>query len=340
MKALLIGGTGTISRAISRLLAEKGWELCVLNRGSRPDLIPEQARLIMADVKDEAAMANALADETFDVVVDFIAYGADDLERDYRLFRGRTRQFIYISSASVYQKPLANPVVNEGTPVSNPFWQYSRDKIAGEEYLMSRYRDDGFPITIVRPSHTYSEQKVPLGVYGGNGTWQVVKRIIEGKPVIIHGDGTSLWTLTHNSDFAKGFVGLMGNMHAIGEAVQITSDELVTWNQIYGVIAAAVGKPLKAVHVSSDFLAACGQRFGLEGTLIGDKANSVIFDNAKLKRLVPGFVANVRMDEGITATVNHILEHPEYQLDDPDFDEWCDKVIAALEAAKQSVLSE
>lgn len=333
MKALLIGGTGTISRAVAQLLARKGWELSLLNRGSRSDLVPEGARLLKADVSDEQSVRRLLEGEHFDVVADFIAYGTDDLERDYRLFDGRTDQFIYISSASVYRKPLTGEAVNENTPVSNPYWQYARDKIAGEEYLMERCRSDGFPATIVRPSHTYGEEKIPLGVHGGH-SWQVARRILEGKPVLIHGDGTSLWALTHNSDFARGFAGLMGNIQAIGETVQITTDEQVTWNRIYEVIAQALEKPLHAVHVASDFLASCRPPVDLEGTLLGDKAHSVLFDNAKLKRLVPGFEARVRMEQGITGAVRHILSHPEWQQADPVFDAWCDRVIASLDAVR------
>lgn len=201
---------------------------------------------------------------------------------------------------------------------------------------MREYRENGFPFTIVRPSHTYDERSVPLGVHGNNGSWQVIKRIMEGKKVIIHGDGTSLWTITHNSDFAKGYAGLVGNIHAIGQTYHITSDESVTWNQIYSIIADALGKELKACHVSSEFLAAVSD-YDLEGSLIGDKANSVIFDNSKLKRAVPGFTATVRADQGIRQTIANILAHPELQKDDPDFDRWCDKVIAAVENAKEVI---
>lgn len=337
MNALLIGGTGTISRAVAQRLAEEGWDLTLLNRGNRPELVPGGATLLRTDMADERSVRDLLAGKTFDLVADFIAYGAEDLQRDYRLFAGRTQQFIYVSSASVYQKPLSSPVVNEGTPVANRWWQYSRDKIAGEQYLMERYREDGFPVTIVRPSHTYGNEKIPLGVHGANGSWQVARRILEGKPVLIHGDGTTLWALTHNSDFARGFAGLAGNVRAIGETVQITTDELVTWNQIYDVIARALDKPLKAVHVSSEFLASCRPPVDLQGTLLGDKAHSVLFDNARLKRLVPGFEAVVRMDRGISDTVGHILSNPAFQHADPAFDAWCDRVIAALDAARFAV---
>ncbi|HQL04874.1 MAG TPA: SDR family oxidoreductase [Treponemataceae bacterium] len=336
MKALFIGGTGTISTAITRLLASKGHEIYLLNRGSRSSEVPDGVTVLKCDVSDEQALTDAVKDMEFDVVSDFIAFVPSQLERDYRVFKGKTKQFMFISSASAYQKPLSNYQINEGTPLANPFWEYSRNKIACEDFLMEKYREEGFPVTIVRPSHTYDERSVPLGVHGRNGSWQVVKRIIEGKPVIIHGDGTSLWTMTHNSDFAKAYVGLMDNVHALGEAVQITSDEVLTWNQIYESIARAVGKPLNAVHVSSEFLAACSD-YDFTGSLTGDKANSVVFDNTKLKRLVPGFCAEIRFDQGVKETIEYIMQHPVLQQKDPEFDQWCDTVISVLEEAQKTI---
>ncbi|MDG0811410.1 SDR family oxidoreductase [Cohnella rhizosphaerae] len=336
MKALFIGGTGTISAAITRQLAAQGCELYVLNRGTRNEGLPSSVKTLEADINDESCVADLIRDMSFDVVADFIAFVPAQLERDYRLFAGKTKQFIFISSASAYQKPLSDYRVTESTPLANPYWEYSRNKIACEEYLMKQYREQRFPITIVRPSHTYDERSIPLGVHGSKGSWQVAKRMLEGKPVLIHGDGTSLWTMTHNEDFAKGFIGLMGNLHAIGESVQITSDESLTWNQIYTAIADALDVPLSAVHAPSEFLAACS-REDFTGGLIGDKANSVVFDNAKLKRLVPGFTADIRFDQGIKRTVAHILAHPELQREDPEFDAWCDSVIAALDEAASAV---
>lgn len=334
MRALFIGGTGTISMAITRLLAANpDWELYLLNRGTRSAELPDNVHSIIADISDEDSCREKLKDLQFDVVCDFIAFSVGQVERDYRLFNGRTKQYMYISSASAYQKPLANAVITESTPLANPYWEYSRNKIACEDFLMRMYRENGFPITIVRPSHTYDERKVPLGVHGEKGSWQILKRMLDGKPVIIHGDGTSLWTMTHNTDFAKAFIGLMGNVHAIGEAFQITSDESLTWNQIYQCIADALGVELHAYHVSSDFLAATG-KYDLKGSLIGDKANSVIFDNTKLKRAVPGFIATTRFDQGIRQSIDYILAHPDCQTPDPEFDEWCDNIINALEQAK------
>ncbi len=330
MKALFIGGTGTISMAISKLLLQKGWELYLINRGNR-NQVPglEKAHFITVDINDEKAVAEKIADMHFDVACDFIGFVPSQLERDYRLLKDKVDQFMYISSASAYQKPVGNYIISEKTPLANPYWEYSRNKIACEDYLMKLYREENFPVTIIRPSHTYDERSVPLGVHGDNGSYQVVKRIKEGKPVIIHGDGTTLWTLTHNSDFAKGFVGLMGNIHAIGEAVQIMSDESVTWNQIYECIAKAVGQKLNPFYVSSTYLAK-HSNYDFTGSLIGDKANSVVFDCSKLKSLVPDFVATVRVDEGIRNTVEYVLNHPECQKEDPDFDKWCDEIISKM----------
>ena len=329
MKILFIGGTGTISTAISKLIIAEGHDLYLLNRGNRNTVLPEGAHLLLADINDEANVAGLIKNLNFDCVADFIAFVPEQVERDYRLFRGKTKQYIFISSTSAYQKPLSDYRVTESTPLANPHWQYSRNKIACEDYLMKLYRDEQFPVTIVRPSYTYDERKVPLGVHGGT-TWPVVQRIREGKPVIIQGDGTALWTMTHAGDFAKGFVGLIGNIHALGEAVHITSDETLTWNQIYQCIANAVNRPLKAVHVSSEFLAAAGP-YDYQGGLLGDKAISAVFDNAKLKRLVPGFVATKRFDQGVKETIDYILAHPELQQEDKKFDAWCDTIIEKIQ---------
>ena len=337
MKALFIGGTGTISSAITRQLVAEGCGLYLLNRVNRQNDFSPAIKTITADINNEEEVREKLDGLDFDVVCDFIGFVPAQLERDYRLFQGKTKQFMYISSASAYQKPLSDYRINEGTPLANPYWEYSRNKIACENFLMKMYRENGFPVTIIRPSHTYDERSVPLGVHGDMGSFQVVKRMLEGKPVIIHGDGTSLWTMTHNTDFAKAFIGLMGNIHAIGEAFQITSDETLTWNQIYESIARHLGVPFKPYYVPSDFLHAAGH-WDFEGSLIGDKANSVVFDNSKLKRAVPGFTAAVRFDQGIAQTLDYVLAHKECQIEDPEFDAWCDKVIDALENAKKEIL--
>ena len=334
MKILFIGGTGTISMAITRLLAKQGHDLYLLNRGNRSSELPSGVKTIIADINNEEETAKKLEGMTFDCVGEFIGFVPEQLERDFRLFKDKTKQFIYISSASAYQKPPKGYVITEETPLENPYWEYSRNKIACEKLLMDLYKNEGFPVTIVRPSHTYDERSVPLGVHGTGGSWQVVKRIKEGKPVIIHGDGTSLWTITHNSDFAKAYVGLIGNPKAIGEAFQITTDESVSWNEIYGAIAEALGVELKPYYVSSQTLCDMSS-YDFLGSLIGDKSNSVVFDNSKVKALVPDFHCGISAREGIKMTVKNVLEHPEFQNEDKDFDEWCDRVISTLENAKK-----
>lgn len=324
MKVLLIGGTGVISTAVSALAVQAGMELTALNRGNRSVDVPAGARVLQGDMEDEAAIRRLLQNERFDVAANFINFTRPQVERDIRLFSGRVGQYIFISSASAYQKPMSNYLVTESTPLANPYWQYSRDKIACENCLMDAYRQSGFPVTIVRPSHTYS-RRVPVAIHGEKGSWQVVKRMLEGKPVVVHGDGLSLWTLTHSTDFAKGFIGLIGNVHAIGEAVHITSDETLCWNTIYRIIAGALGVEYRPVYLPSTVLARWNP--ALEGGLLGDKANSVVFDNTKLKRLVPGFAATVRFDQGARMALDYMLSHPDEQVEDPAFDLWCDRMV-------------
>ena len=338
MKILMIGGTGTISSAITRQLAESDNELWLLNRGSRKNEVPNNVKQIIADINDEKEVLRQIGDTLFDAVCEFIGFLPSQVERDIRLFKGHTKQYVYISSASAYNKPAASHVITEGTTLANPYWEYSRNKIACEELLMKEYRENGFPITIIRPSHTYCERAVPVSVHGLKGSWQVLKRMMEGKPVLVHGDGSSLWTLTWNEDFAQGFIGLLGNPKAIGEAFQIMSDEQLTWNQIYECVAKALNVTPKLYHVASDFLAATSPReWDFMGNLLGDKAVTVVFDCTKLKRAVPGFQATTRFDEGVRRCVAYILAHPELQIEDPEFDAWCERVIAAQEAAKASL---
>ena len=341
MKALFIGGTGTISSAVVKRLAEElRWEVWVLNRGKRNASLPDGVRQITADIHNEEDVAEKIKDLEFDAVCEFIGFKVEDVQRDYRLFKGKTRQYIFTSSASAYHKPAVNYIITEGTALANPYWQYSRDKIACEEYLMERYREDGFPVTIVRPSHTYDEKHLPVGICGKKGPWQVIKRMMEGKKVIIHGDGTSLWTLTFNSDFAIGYTGLMGNPRAIGEAFNITGDEAMSWNQIHKIIADTLGVELRTCHASSEFLAAVGDKYGydLEGNLLGDKTDCAVFDNTKLKRAVPCMRTEVGIHRGVRLALDYIMSHPEEcQTEDPEFDAWCDRVIEALERAKDCV---
>jgi len=323
-KALIIGGTGTISKSITEALAaDPEWELTLLNRGNNTAALPDGVRLIRADIKDETDVSKALNDSSFNCVCDFIAYKREDVESAYRLFRGRTAQFILISSASAYDKHEGVNLITENTPLCNPFWQYSRDKIACEEALRDK---PDFPFTIVRPSHTYAERKAPVAVHGKKGSWQVLRRMLEGKPVPVPDDGLSLWTLTHSSDFAKGFIPLMGNQATLGEAYHITSAESLTWDGIYEATARALGVDPVLCHIPSSVLAQEGRQFGLEGTLLGDKARSVIFDNSKIRTIAPHFEARVKFADGIRSTVEYILSHEDCRIPDPEFDAWCDAI--------------
>jgi len=331
MKALLIGGTGVISQSITELLVTMGWEVFILNRGNRA--LPDGAKQLIGDCGDEESLKSAVVTHKFDTVANFRAFNSVDVLRDFNVFKDLTNQYIFISSASAYQKPAVTPYITESTPLVNPYWQYSRDKAAAEDTLMDLHKSYSFPVTIVRPSHTYSVRSVPVAVHGAKGSWQILKRMIEGKKVLIHGDGSSLWTLTHSKDFAKGFCGLMGNVHAIGNAIHITSDESLTWNQVYESIARVLGVPFNPAYAPSTVLASVGKRYGydFEGALLGDKAASVIFDNNKLKRLVPGYCATIRFDTGVADSIKYLLEHEELQIEDPDFDRFCDEIIDAIE---------
>ena len=335
MKALFIGGTGVISTAISRLLVSQGWDLTLLNRGSRAQDVPG-AKQLTIDVNDEKAVAKAIAQEHFDAVCDFIAFVPAQAERDVRLFKGKTDQYIFISSASAYQKPLSHPVIRESTPLSNPYWEYSRNKIAIEELLMKEYRESGFPITIVRPSHTFSYRSLPVAIHGDKGPWQVLKRMMEGKRVLMPGDGSSLWAVMNSEDFAPAFVGLMGNIHAIGQAVQITGEELLTWNQIMESVARAVGGVYKPCYVPTALLMKAAH-YDFEGALLGDKANSVIFDNSLAHRLAPAWTIRKRFDQAARESAAYFLAHPELQAEDPEFDRFSDAVAEIMQAAGEKI---
>ena len=337
MKALFVGGTGLISSACTRLAVERGVELFVLNRGSDPDRALGATPLI-ADLRDQAATERALAGQKFDVVVDWIAYTPEDIERDLRLFGSRTDQFVFISSASAYLKPLGDWIIREDTPLANPFWDYSRNKIACEDRLMRAYRGDGFPVTIVRPSLTYGDTQVPLLVNSWERPFTIVARMRQGKPVIVPGDGTSLWTMTHNSDFAKGLVGLLGRRGAIGHAFNIMSDEVMTWDEIYRQTAAAAGAEARIIHIASDFIAACMP--DMTGTLLGDKAGSAVFDTTKLKRFVPDFCATTPYSEGIRRTIAWFDADPARQVVDAEMDADWDRLISAYELGLDNARAE
>ena len=298
MRILFIGGTGFISTAVSRQAIAKGFELYLLNRGSRPAHLPG-CHSLTADIHNLADASAALQDLEFDVVVDWIAYTPDDIERDLALLRGRVKQYVFISSASAYQKPPAHYLITESTPLHNPYWEYSRNKIACEERLMHAYRDEGFPVTIVRPSLTY-DPNFPIAI-GGWGCYTLADRMEKGLPIIVHGDGSSLWVVTHAEDFGRGFLGLLGNGRALGHAFHITSDEVLTWDQIYQTIAEALGVEAKIVHIPSDFIARVAPQQA--GSLLGDKTWSAVFDNSKIKAFVPGFQTAIPFREGIRRTL-------------------------------------
>ncbi len=325
MKVLFIGGTGIISSACSQLAVERGIELYLFNRGESKRPMPDGARILRGDIRDVESTRNALAGHEFDVVVDWIAYTPDQVQRDLELFRGHTGQYIFISSASAYQTPPATLPVTESTPLDNPFWSYSRDKIACETRLVQAYRDIKFPMTIVRPSHTYDRTMLPL-----HGGYTMIDRMRKGKKVVVHGDGTSLWVLTHHRDFAKGFVGLLGSAHAIGDSFHITSDEILTWNQIYEILARAAGVEPHLVHIPSECIDAFDPEWGAD--LLGDKAHSMIFDNTKIKRVVPGFSATIPFSQGAKEILEWHAADSARQVVDAKLDRLLDHLIAAYES--------
>ncbi len=323
MRVLFIGGTGVISSACSALAAERGIDLYLLNRGTSQRPIPHGAHVLPADIGDRAATETALARLSFDAVVNWIAYTPDQVQRDLDLFRGRTGQYIFISSATVYRKPPTRLPITESMPLGNPFWEYARNKLACEELLTTAYRHEDFPAVIVRPSHTYDRTKLPC-----SGGYTSVARMRAGKPVVVHGDGTSTWVLTHHADFAKGFVGLLGNACTLGEAFHITSDEVLSWNQIYGMIARAAGAEPKIVHAPADLIVRHHQDWG-DG-LLGDKSHSVLFDNSKIKAFVPDFACTIPFSVGVQEVMTWFDADPARQVIDPGFDRAMDEVVEAM----------
>jgi nucleoside-diphosphate-sugar epimerase len=330
MRVLFIGGTGFISTAVSRQAIAKGFELYLLNRGSRLAHLPGCHRLT-ADIHNLADARAALQDLEFDVAVDWIAYTPDDIERDLALLRGRVKQYVFISSASAYQKPPAHYLITESTPLHNPYWEYSRNKIACEERLMHAYRDESFPVTIVRPSLTY-DPNFPIAI-GGWGCYTLADRLKRGLPIIVHGDGASLWVVTHAEDFARGFLGLLGNGRALGHAFHITSDEVLTWDQIYQTIAEALGVEAKIVHIPSDFIARVAPQQA--GSLLGDKTWSAVFDNSKIKAFVPGFQATIPFRDGIRRTLAWFAADDRRQRIDEAVNTEMDHILKAYAGASR-----
>ncbi|GAA0309895.1 SDR family oxidoreductase [Kineococcus aurantiacus] len=321
MRVLFIGGTGIISSACADLAVRRGIDLTVLNRGHGTRPLPEGARVLRADVRDPASVDAALGDERFDAVVDFVAFTPEHVAADVERFRGRTGQYVFVSSASAYAKPVAHLPITESTPLRNPFWQYSRDKIACEELLAREWRETGFPAFVVRPSHTYDRRSVPL-----DDGWTAVDRMRRGKPVVVHGDGTSTWVLTHHTDFAAGFVPLLGEPATIGDVVHLTGDEVLTWDGIARRLGAAAGVPdPQLVHVPSEVIAREAPDRG--PGLLGDKAHSVVFDNGKLKRFVPGFEATTSFAQGAREIVAHHDADPALRVVDAVADARQDRLV-------------
>lgn len=327
MKVLYIGGTGNISTASSKRAIEQGIDLYLLNRGNR-DVEIKGAKTITGDIYNLDEMRTVLKDHSWDVVVNWIAFTPEHIENDLELFRGKTNQYIFISTASAYQKPPTFPLITESTPLYNPFWKYSRDKIECEDALVKAYRDFDFPITIVRPSHTY-DTVIPVTI-GGWTEYTIIDRMKKGEKVIIQGDGTSLWTVTHAKDFAKGFNGLLGNPRAIGHPFHITSDEWLSWNQIYEIIANTAGVELNAVHIPTTFIdhIAPGEKDGLWG----DKAHCGIFDNTKIKQFVPDYTATIPFSEGFKETLKWFESKKERMIVKSETNAMMDKIITAYQS--------
>ncbi|WP_308468222.1 SDR family oxidoreductase [Rathayibacter soli] len=323
---LFLGGTGVISAACVTRAAALGHDVTVLNRGRssiRP--VPDAVRSIHADIRDAASVRDALGDREFDVVAEFLAFTPDHVAQDVAQFAGRTGQYVFISSASAYQTPPSRLPVTESTPLRNPFWQYSRDKIACEDLLVHEYRDSGFPATIVRPSHTYDRTSLPT-----MGGWTDIARMRAGKPVVVHGDGTSLWTITHTSDFAVAFVGLLGRPEAVGDSFQITGDHAPTWDQIYSALARSAGVEPNLAHVASETIAAIYPDLG--PGLLGDKAHSMVFDNSKVKALVPEFRTTVTFADAAQDIIDWFDAHPDHQIVNADLDASFDRMVASIPA--------
>ncbi|MDX2443438.1 MAG: SDR family oxidoreductase [Bacteroidales bacterium] len=323
MKVLFIGGTGIISSAVSRMAVQRGIELYHFNRGKSHRKIDGVIN-IEGNIRKVDEAKEILSNYSFDVVVNWISFTPEQVQNDIDIFSGITEQYIFISSASAYEKPISKLPITEETPLINPYWQYSRDKAECEKILIEAWDTKKFPVTIVRPSHTYDNTLIPT-----DWGYTILDRMIRGEKIIIHGDGTSLWVLTHNSDFAVGFLGLFGKQKALGEAYHITSDELLNWNQIYQFIADELGVPLNYVHIPSDFIAKYDLEMG--AGLLGDKANSVIFDNSKIKKLVPEFNCKIPFSEGVKEIVSWYRSNEKWQVVDERINARVDEIIAAYE---------
>ncbi|MEE9430398.1 MAG: SDR family oxidoreductase [Melioribacteraceae bacterium] len=329
MKVLFIGGTGIISTAVSKLAVQKGIDLFLLNRGNRSEFFPNGAKLLKGDINNFVETKKLLENYEFDVVVDWLGFTAEDMERDIKLFTNKTNQFVFISSASVYEKPSQNYLITESTPAINPYWEYAQDKIDCENRLLKEYEQTGFPITIVRPSFTYGVTSIPAAITSWKNPYTLIDRMRKGKKIIVHGDGSSLWVMTHNTDFAKGFVGLLGNEKAIGETFHITSDEVLSWDQIFNTIGKVAGVEPYIIHIPTDFIYKVAPEIGVG--LLGDKSVSVVFDNSKIKRFVPNFEAAVLYEEGIKKSLEWLEGNPNHCIIDEENNSTVDMILNKYE---------
>ncbi len=332
MKILILGGTGVISSYVTKYLAQQH-EVYVLNRGRHPYHFGENVTKLTADILKPTELIQAFESYTFDCVIDFIAYSRYDVKRDIGIFAGKIKQYIFISSASCYKRPLSHYVVTENTPIGNPFWDYAEGKIACEEELMSAYHTLSFPVTIVRPSYTYSEKMIPHIFNSRKCRYTIVDRMMRGKKVIVPGDGTSLFTITHSSDFARGLVGLVGNLNAIGEVFHITSDDVYTWDQITNIIAEEAGTKADILHVPSDLICDAFPKY--TGGLKGDKIYSMVLDNTKIKTFVPSFSCQMPLRKGIAEAIEHFRTTPGGTDVDHEFNYMCDRLEYAMENARR-----
>ncbi len=326
MRVLFIGGTGLISTAVSKLALSSGISLTLLNRGKNKNHDLSSAETITADINDIQSVKSALKGRQFDAVVNWIAFKKSDVERDFELFSGITGQYIFISSAAAYQKPSSRYLITESTPLANPFWEYARNKAECEEYLYNRYKNASFPVTVVRPSHTYGSHKVIFPLTGAKTNWTYINRMLSGKETVVHGDGKSLWTVTHNTDFAKALVGLLGNHSAIGHSFHITSDEALTWDNIISIQASILCVPANIIHIPSDFIAHVLPYY--RGPLLGDKAESVVFDNTKVKSFVPSFICTTPFSIGIRNSLETLMSDPSLHVVDEEYNNNMDTLIS------------
>ncbi|MGM0495566.1 MAG: NAD-dependent epimerase/dehydratase family protein [Bacillota bacterium] len=330
MKVLSIGGTGLISTAVSHLAVKRGIDLYVLNRGNNNDVLPKQVKNIICDINNDEAIKKALKGHKFDVVVDWIAFKVEHVKRDYRLFKNITKQYVFISSASAYQKPIPKLPITEDVPLDNPYWNYSKNKQYCEEYLLS-IKDSDFNITIIRPSHTYNDTLLIFQLIPWDYPYTILKRMLERKPIVLPDNGKSLWTLTYNYDFAEAFLDVLGNESAYNDYFHLTSDKVYTWTQIANFIYDGLKIEPNIEYIPSSFIIKYFPE--VKGELYGDKKDSAVFDNSKIKSIAPNYKSKVEYSDIVKRAVKHYLETPELQKVDKEFDKRYDNLIAEYKKA-------